>query len=146
MLSAMVALVLLATRAVAQTEPPSLPITRFPGADLNAITCTPEPGPPPRETPAVRRQILTVISDMQQGRFNPKNEGVGMRYLGPRGTGSFFSRLGPVRRLQFRGASLGCGGTSRYYSYHVIGRDAVADLWFDVHHGLVDGYGQEEHG
>jgi hypothetical protein len=136
--------VLAYARAGAQTEPPAIPITRFPGADFRGLACTPAPGPRLHETPAVHRQVLAFIDDAQHGRVDPKIAGVAMRYIVPRGGGSFFARIGPVRRLQFRGASNGCFSTDRSYRYHVVGRDAVANLWFDIDRGLVNGYGQEE--
>jgi hypothetical protein len=119
-------------------QKPTVPITRFPGANPS-VACTPGRSIP--ETPAIHRQVLKFLNEAQTGRFDKQIVG---RWFPPdvRGTKSFFSQIGPVEELTFRHGNSACSKDVFGYDYHVVGRHRIANLSFTIIHGRIEGYAQ----
>jgi hypothetical protein len=128
------------TRPTTAQQKPAVPVTLFPGVNPG-LACTPVPGPPVRETPAVHRQVLKFLNEAQQGRFDPKITGFAFRY-DPRGVKNFFSQIGPVEKLTFRHGDHGCSKDDFGYDYHIEGRDRIANLSITIVRGRIEGYVQ----
>jgi hypothetical protein len=127
-----------AMSATMAQQKPTIPITRFPGANPS-VACTPGRSVP--ETPAVHRQVLKFLNEAQRGRFDP---GIVGRGFPPdvQGTKNFFSQIGPVEQLAFRHGNSACSKDVFGYDYHIVGRNRIADLSFTIIRGRIDGYAQ----
>lgn len=127
--------------AWAQTPPPAVPVTRFPGADWNSISC--RRGAVVRESAAVDRQVREFINGIQRGEVDPKTVGPAITVIDPGGVKRFFSKIGTVRTLAFRSANTACSSSTVNYRYYIVGRNASASLTFTLTRGRIDGYAQD---
>ena len=131
----------LGTVAFAATPQPTVPVIRFPGADWKRVACTVGPAVP--ENATVDRVVREFIDGVQRGHVDPKTSRLPIMAIDPAGVRRFFSQIGAVRTLQFRGANTACSSGTVNYRYHVVGRKASADLLFTVTHGRIEGYAQD---